>query len=120
MAIAKGEACSFNVAPTAAVPLSVGKMAVADEGFTFAGIAVNAAAAGGEVFLCNGGVCEVFVNAQTAAFGEKLLKPATNAGEATRSAAAGAAADIVGTYLGLVLAAKITGTNLALCYINQV
>jgi hypothetical protein len=120
VAIAKGQACAWNVAGVIGTPLSVGLMAVADEGFIFAGVAVNAAAAGGEVLLCTDGFCEVFFNAQTPAFGNKVLKPGANAGEPTASAAAGAATDIVGTYLGVVMAAKITGTNLALCFLRQV
>lgn len=120
VAVAKGQACSFNIAPVIGTPISVGLMAVADEGPTFAGIAVNSVAAGGQVFLCTDGFCDVFVNAQTAAFGEKLLKPAANAGEPTRSAAAAAATDLLGTILGVVMAAKLAGSNLALCYIRQV
>ena len=119
-AIAKGTACAFNVVPVAGTPVSVNLMAVADSPAIFAGIAVNAAAAGAQVVLCTDGFVDVFMNAQTSAFGEFLLAPLTNAGEASRSAVALAATTISGTVLGTVLAVKTAGTNLALCYIARV
>jgi hypothetical protein len=118
-AIAKGEVVGFNTTQTAGTPIQAVKQAVASDPRLMLGIAVNACAANGVCQVRTQGVVELFVNAQTVAYGDVVLKPGTNAGEATCSATDPAAADIVGTVLGTVLAVK-TASNLALAYIKQV
>ena len=118
-AIAKGEVVALNVTPAAGTPISVAKMATTDDPRLMVGVATNAAVAGGVVTICTAGLCELFVNAQTVAYGDVALNPGTNAGEASCSATDPAATTIVGTVIGTILAAKSTG-NLALCYVKQV
>lgn len=119
-AIAKGEVVALNVTPAAGTPISVAKMATADDPRLMVGVAVAAAAAGSVVQVCLRGIVELFVNAQTVAYGDVALVPGTNAGEASCSNTDPDATVIVGRVVGTVLAAKASGTNLALCYVKQV
>lgn len=116
-AVAKGEAVQF-VAATATVPLSVTPMATAGDARLFVGVATKAAAAGAVVELCERGICEVLANAQTVAFGDLIVKPGTNAGEPTFGSTDPDAATVVGTVLGVCLAAKNATTLLAPCHLG--
>lgn len=120
-AVVQGEALMF-VAATATAPTTVIKMTVAADARLFAGIALESAASGGVVRACQQGHCLVFVNAQTVAFGDLIVKPGTNAGEPTFGSTDPDATTVVGTVLGLCLGVKAStaGVNLAPCYINQV
>lgn len=118
-AIAKGEVVAWTT-PTAGTPVQCVKMPTAADPRLAIGIAREAVASGGTAQIVTNGVCEVFVNAQTVAFGDNVFVPGTNAGEATCNATDPDATTIVGRLLGVVLAAKIAGTNLALAYIKQV
>lgn len=111
VAIAKGQALAL-VQATTTVPLSYKLMAVADDPRLYVGIAEHAAAAGGYVRACRQGVCELYVNAQTVAFGDAITVPGTNAGEASCSSTDPDATVIVGRVLGTVLGIK-DANNLA-------
>jgi len=119
-AIAKGEVVALNATQTAGTPIQAVKMPTTADPRLLLGVAVNAAAAGGVVQVRTQGVVELFVNAQTVAYGDVAFVPGTNAGEATCSATDPDATTIVGRVIGTVLAAKVSGTNLALCYVKQV
>jgi len=118
-AVLKGHGVSW-VNPTATVPVSVTPMPAASTDLEFAGVAMEAAAAGAYVRVCVLGFCLVWMNAQTAAAGEVVINPTTTAGELIRAAAPTFdAAMIVGSNLGRVFGVKDATTLLALCFINQ-
>jgi hypothetical protein len=118
-AISVGQVVSF-VAPTATVPLSVTPMTTATSQTLFAGIALEAAAAGGTVRVCTRGHCLVLANAQTPAAGQFIRVPGTTTGEPTISATAIDATTVVGTILGVVFGVKDATTLLVGGYISQV
>ena len=118
-AIAKGEAVMW-VVPTATVPVSVTPMTTAGDARLFAGIANEAAAAGEQCQIVTSGMCLVYANAQTVAAGDVVLKPGTNAGEASFTSTDPDASTVVGTVLGVAMGVKDSTTNLAQCYIRVV
>lgn len=111
-AIAKGEVVMW-VVPTATVPLSVTPMTAAAADNLFAGVATAAVAAGGQAAIVRRGGCFVDVAAETTAFGTTLEAPGTTTGKAEVAAAEPTATTVVGTVIGLALAAKDATTNLA-------
>lgn len=109
------------VAATATTPLSVTHMTTAASLRLFAGVAMEAASGAGKIIrVCVGGHCLVNMNAQTSAFGEYLVVPATNAGELTRASTALDATTVAGSVLGTVLGVKDATTLLAHAYIHQI
>jgi len=118
-AVARGDMVSW-VNPTASLPVSVTPMPTASSSFDFAGVAMEAKAAGQYVRVCITGFCLVDMVSQTAAAGEVITKPATTAGKAVRAAAPTLdATTVVTTILGRVFGIKNATTNLALCFIKQ-
>ena len=112
-AIVKGEVVMLVAAADATTPLRVAKMTTAADARLFVGVAEEAASAAGEIIkVCTKGVTELYVNAQTVAFGDVILKPGTNAGEASCSSTDPDATTVAGTVLGVVLYAK-NSSNLA-------
>lgn len=109
--IAAGEVLMF-VAATATVPQSVTPMTAAGADNLFAGVAVKAATAGNVVTFVVRGFAFVDVAAETTAFGTTLEAPATTTGKAEVAAAEPTATTIVGTVIGVALAAK-NSSNLA-------
>lgn len=108
-AVGKGEVVNW-VIPTTTVPLSVTPMATGTVGSLFAGVALAAAASGEDVQICTYGFCFADFGAGTPAFGSVVAKPTTT-GKALVSAALDATT-IVGTIIGVALAAK-DANNLA-------
>lgn len=117
-AVAKGQVVAL-VVPTATTPLSVKPMVTGDSDSLFFGVAENAAAAGGAVKVCTGGVCQVGVGAQTVAFGNFVRKPSATAGEPVVNGTAPAATDVIGSLYGVTLGAK-NSANLAPAFIRVV
>lgn len=103
-AILRGEVLMW-VVPTASVPLSVTPMTAAAADNLFAGIALEAAAAGEQVFVCTKGGCFVDVGAETPAFGNPITSPATTTGKAEIGATFDATL-VVGSFIGTALGAK--------------
>lgn len=112
-AIAKGEVVMLVAAADASTPLRVAKMTTAADPRLFVGIAEKAATAAGQIIrVCTKGITELYVNAQTVAFGDVAKVPGTNAGEASCSSTDPDATVIVGQVIGTVLYAK-NSSNLA-------
>lgn len=117
-AITVGQVLAF-VAPTATVPVSVTPFVIAADFRLFAGVALEAAAAGAFVRVCTEGHCLVFANAQTVAALDAVFTPAANTGEASFSATDPTATTIVGNVLGVAFGVKNATTNLVGCNIRQ-
>ena len=98
--VSKGDALE-HVVPTAAIPYSVQRMAVASGIHLFAGVALNSAVAGGTVNFMHSGFFIVSTDdSDTPAFGQVLLKPDATAGQFATAAAAATLQNVLGTVLG--------------------
>jgi hypothetical protein len=116
-AITLGQVVEF-VYGTATVPLSVQPMATASSQMRFAGVALNAAAAGEVVQVCTHGHCLVNVGATATAIDSYLLKPATTAGVGTVASTAVDATTVTGTILGTFVGAN-DGTTFSPVFLHR-
>jgi len=116
-AITLGQVVEF-VYGTSTVPLSVQPMATASSQMRFAGVALNAAAAGEVVQVCTHGHCLVNVGATATAIDSYLLKPATTAGVGTVASTAADATTVAGTILGVFVGSN-DGTTFSPAFINR-
>lgn len=92
-----------HVVPTSTVPYSVQPMQVASGIVLYAGVALNGASAGGDVWFTRNGYVIAFTDdSDTPAFGSVVLKPDATAGQfAVASAAATSTGQaVLGTCLG--------------------
>lgn len=100
-----------HVVPTSTAPLSVTPAATGQANLTIRGIAANSAAAGEMVFVIVEGFALALVEAAvTPAAGNAVINGGTTAGSVGADTTVDAA-DIVGTELGVYLAAKLTTFN---------
>lgn len=112
-AVTKGQALMF-VAPTTTVPISVTPMTAAGATWLYAGVALNAAAAGGIVQVVTEGHCLINVGAGTAAAASYALVPETTTGVFDVDDALDAGDNAVGVFWGVKDA-----NNLAFAYVNR-
>jgi hypothetical protein len=115
-AVAKGQALAF-VAPTAALPLSVKPRVNADISPLFAGIAMEAKAAGEVVMVCVFGFCEAWVDTADPVAGNYGVLSATTGAVGVASAAIDATT-VAGTVLGFFLHEE-DADNLAPFFISR-
>lgn len=113
-AIAAGDALMF-VAPTTTVPISVAKMTAAAEPHIFAGVALNAATAAGQmVQVVTNGHCMVNVGGGTAAAASYIVIPETTTAVFDVDATPDAGDTVVGILWGIKNA-----SNLAFAYVDR-
>lgn len=112
-AITAGQALNF-VAPTATVPISVTPMAAATADYLFAGVALDACAAGGYVNVGIEGHMLINVGAGTAAAASYAVVPATTTGVFDVDDAPDAGDAVAGIFWGVKNA-----NNLAFAWITR-
>lgn len=109
-AVTIGQLCAHVVA-TSTAPLSVTPAATSQANLTVRGIAANSAAAGEMVFVIVEGFALALVEAGTTpAAGNAVVNGGTTAGSVGADTTVDGS-DIVGTEIGIYLAAKLTSFN---------